>query len=88
MSEQLVENAIRQEMCLLDTLLTSPLNRHTKSPTLWYHRYWLRTIIVSMAGITGNKPAKEVSLPALRRELEVVFKAGETPKELLRMELR
>lgn len=36
-----LDDAIRNEMWLLDSLLTSPLHRHTKSPTLWNHRRWL-----------------------------------------------
>jgi hypothetical protein len=31
----------RREMVFLDTVLSSPLHRQSKSPTLWYHRYWL-----------------------------------------------
>ncbi len=34
-------NAINHEMIFLESLLTSPLHRHTKSPTLWHHRRWL-----------------------------------------------
>ncbi|KAF2399238.1 hypothetical protein EJ06DRAFT_583176 [Trichodelitschia bisporula] len=33
--------ALTAEIALLTTLLTSPLNRHTKSPTLWSHRFFL-----------------------------------------------
>jgi protein prenyltransferase alpha subunit repeat containing protein 1 len=35
------ELLLAQEMKLMDSLLTSPLHRHTKSPTLWNHRKWL-----------------------------------------------
>ena len=35
------EDLFRREMCYMDTLLTSPLHRHTKSPVLWSHRRWL-----------------------------------------------
>ncbi|KAH8169009.1 Protein prenyltransferase [Sarocladium implicatum] len=34
-------DTIRQELSFVDTLLTSPLHRHTKSPNLWSHRHWL-----------------------------------------------
>ncbi|KAL8366015.1 hypothetical protein RB595_004682 [Gaeumannomyces hyphopodioides] len=34
-------NAVRAEFRLVDSLLTSRLHRHTKSPTLWSHRRWL-----------------------------------------------
>ena len=33
--------ALQRECWLLESLLTSPLNKHTKSPTLWSHKYWL-----------------------------------------------
>ncbi|KAH7173748.1 uncharacterized protein B0J16DRAFT_350798 [Fusarium flagelliforme] len=36
-----VEDILRSEKHLLDSLLTSRLHRHTKSPTLWNHRRWL-----------------------------------------------
>lgn len=32
---------IRQDRTFVDSLLTSRLHRHTKSPTLWSHRRWL-----------------------------------------------
>lgn len=34
-------HAVRAEFRLVDSLLTSRLHRHTKSPTLWSHRRWL-----------------------------------------------
>jgi len=34
-------DAVREERRLIDSLLTSRLHRHTKSPTLWNHRRWL-----------------------------------------------
>lgn len=33
--------AVHREFILLNSILTSPLHRQTKSPTLWYHRAWL-----------------------------------------------
>ncbi|KAL3427679.1 hypothetical protein PVAG01_01188 [Phlyctema vagabunda] len=38
-SESMV--ALERELAFIDSMLTSPLHRHTKSPTLWYHRRWL-----------------------------------------------
>ncbi|KUI74000.1 Protein ECM9 [Cytospora mali] len=32
---------ITKDRCFIDSLLTSRLHRHTKSPTLWSHRRWL-----------------------------------------------
>lgn len=34
-------SALRREKWFVDSLLTSRLHRHTKSPTLWSHRRWL-----------------------------------------------
>ncbi|KAL4732610.1 hypothetical protein ACLX1H_001628 [Fusarium chlamydosporum] len=36
-----IEDILHSEKHLLDSLLTSRLHRHTKSPTLWNHRRWL-----------------------------------------------
>ncbi|KAL7784146.1 hypothetical protein V8C37DRAFT_361568 [Trichoderma ceciliae] len=36
-----VELRLQDELYLIDSLLTSRLHRHTKSPTLWGHRQWL-----------------------------------------------
>ncbi|KAL7941019.1 hypothetical protein V8C42DRAFT_335891 [Trichoderma barbatum] len=36
-----IETRLHNELYLIDSLLTSRLHRHTKSPTLWNHRQWL-----------------------------------------------
>ncbi|WZH48150.1 uncharacterized protein QYS62_009316 [Fusarium acuminatum] len=36
-----IEDMLQLEKHLVDSLLTSRLHRHTKSPTLWNHRRWL-----------------------------------------------
>ncbi|KAL6831993.1 hypothetical protein V8C40DRAFT_237636 [Trichoderma camerunense] len=36
-----IESKLHDEQYLIDSLLTSRLHRHTKSPTLWSHRQWL-----------------------------------------------
>ncbi|KAM5348664.1 hypothetical protein ACJ41O_008488 [Fusarium nematophilum] len=36
-----VDEALKAEKHFVDSLLTSRLHRHTKSPTLWNHRRWL-----------------------------------------------
>ena len=63
-AEQLLQ-ALRQELAFLSSLLTSPLNRHTKSPTLWYHRDWvLRTFlphIINPGAETGREEIIEGS---------------------------
>ncbi|EEP80775.1 predicted protein [Uncinocarpus reesii 1704] len=35
--------SLGEEFSFTTTLLRSPLHRHAKSPTLWYHRYWVMT---------------------------------------------
>jgi len=56
----------QQELTFLESILTSPLHRQTKSPTLWHHRWWL---MCQMAK-TGHK------IDVLR-ESRVVLKSGE-----------
>ncbi|KAJ2968451.1 hypothetical protein NQ176_g9175 [Zarea fungicola] len=36
-----IDEALDKELYFVDSLLTSRLHRHTKSPTLWGHRQWL-----------------------------------------------
>ena len=36
-----LDESVVRELRFTDSLLTSPLHRHTKSPTLWSHRRWL-----------------------------------------------
>jgi len=36
-----LERALIKELAFTESLLTSPLHRHSKSPTLWGHRRWL-----------------------------------------------
>ena len=74
--------ALRRELNLIDSILTSRLHRQTKSPMLWHHRLWLLT----MSDLPGTiLPVKLDMSPEERaayeariwRELEVVFNAGE-----------
>jgi hypothetical protein len=43
-----LEAVLRRELLVIDSLLTSHLHRHTKSPTLWGHRRWLLQISKSV----------------------------------------
>lgn len=36
-----IDESLDKELYFIDSLLTSRLHRHTKSPTLWGHRQWL-----------------------------------------------
>ncbi|KAK4035274.1 hypothetical protein C8A01DRAFT_38232 [Parachaetomium inaequale] len=56
-----------EEKCFLDSLLTSRLHRHTKSPTLWSHRRWLTTMFAS----------RNMGVDVLGDLRSVVFVAGE-----------
>ena len=58
---------LKQEQRFLDSLLTSRLHRHTKSPTLWSHRRWLLTQFASF----------DLLVDALEDITQVVFVAGE-----------
>ena len=67
-----LEAAIKGELSLLNTLLTSHLKRHTKSPTLWSHRLWLlRTFLVADA-----TPIQE-RRGLLEQELEVILRSAD-----------
>lgn len=69
--------AIREERLLLDSILTSPLHRQTKSPTLWSHRRWLVSTFYQFlcnsrcSGTHGEEKSIELA------EFRSVFQAGE-----------
>jgi hypothetical protein len=44
-AEVAFRTAAKNEFCFLNSILTSPLHRQSKSPTLWYHRVWLLKIL-------------------------------------------
>jgi protein prenyltransferase alpha subunit repeat containing protein 1 len=48
-SKSELEVALRRELLVIDSFLTSRLHRHTKSPTLWGHRRWLLQIFTSIS---------------------------------------
>ena len=58
---------LEEEKRFVDSLLTSRLHRHTKSPTLWSHRRWLVTTFVSSG----------LPVDTLRDIRDVVFVAGD-----------
>lgn len=47
-SVSFVREMLERERSLLSTFLCSPLHRHTKSPTLWYHRLWVMTQLTTL----------------------------------------
>jgi hypothetical protein len=60
--------ALDQELLFLDSILTSPLHRQSKSPTLWYHRAWLRHY---------QSPGSSGRVNSISDELDIVLKSGE-----------
>lgn len=84
--------ALREELSFTATLLCSPLHRHAKSPTLWYHRFWVMNLVFGLdrgrdpSMILGPKEQLLESLNGddmtirdtlLRNELKVALRAGE-----------
>lgn len=61
------EQILGQEKYFIDSLLTSRLHRHTKSPTLWSHRRWL----------LQTQSSLHVPTNVLNDLTNVVFVAGE-----------
>jgi hypothetical protein len=66
--------ALKQEFCFLDSILTSPLHRQSKSPTLWHHRLWLLELFLPRAVETVPE---HVRAEFWRTELKSVCKSGE-----------
>lgn len=70
-NESLVD-AMWAEWQFLDSILTSPLHRQTKSPTLWSHRAWLLDYTMPMLLDFGY------DVPAFfAKELDAVMNSGE-----------
>ena len=67
--------AAQQELQFLDSILTSPLHRQSKSPTLWHHRYWLFSNLLLTT--TSYSPFNELCDLLVKSEFDAVFKAGE-----------
>ncbi|KAF2662246.1 hypothetical protein K491DRAFT_700524 [Lophiostoma macrostomum CBS 122681] len=68
------ERLEKRELVFLDTILTSPLHRQSKSPTLWHHRFWLINLSLPLVHMHTDMASYSRFLKA---ELEAVFKAGE-----------
>lgn len=68
------QKALMSELCFLDSILTSPLHRQTKSPTLWYHRGWLLRLIAPLE--LKNASGKRIAA-IIAAALDSVCKAGE-----------
>jgi hypothetical protein len=66
--------ALRQEFFFLDSILTSPLHRQSKSPTLWHHRFWMMDSLQAIE-LTNASEGQKASF--LRDEIYAVFKSAE-----------
>jgi len=75
--------SIENELLYLESLLTSPLHRHTKSPTLWHHRRWVVKDFLDQNcqgySSSGGDPAisREAFESLWRTELGVVERSGD-----------
>ncbi|KAJ5502082.1 Protein prenyltransferase [Penicillium fimorum] len=63
---------LEAELTLMSSYQCSPLHRHTKSPTLWYHRLW---VVVNLLQRRHWSPEDLLNLQ--QTELDVVLRAGE-----------
>lgn len=73
---------LERELTLTTSFLCSPLHRHTKSPSLWQHRFWILCRMLETKGwnLSGHCPMalqKEDVRSILRSELSIVLRAGE-----------
>ncbi|KAH8906965.1 hypothetical protein BR93DRAFT_648969 [Coniochaeta sp. PMI_546] len=55
---------VQLEKKFIDSLLTSPLNKHNKSPTLWSHRRWLVPRLIHFGLVDIVKDLTEVVMVA------------------------
>ncbi|EAS33168.3 uncharacterized protein CIMG_04192 [Coccidioides immitis RS] len=81
--------SLKEELSFTATLLRSPLHRHAKSPTLWYHRYWVMTevlrldpcqiqsVLLEIPQMQSSVDDVMISEKLLQREFAVGLKAGE-----------
>jgi hypothetical protein len=63
---------LEAELTLVASYQCSPLHRHTKSPTLWHHRFWVLRHLLER-----QTRSAESMLELQRSELEIVLRAGE-----------
>ncbi|GBF65873.1 hypothetical protein TMEN_8591 [Trichophyton mentagrophytes] len=63
------------------SLLGSPLHRHAKSPTLWYHRLWLMQVCLrhqqAQHQQQQRRRQRQAKAGLLKREVELVLRAAE-----------
>lgn len=66
---------LQQEVNFIRTLVTSPLKKHAKSPTLWAHRYWLMRTYREQV-LTFYEEKDNLAL-LLGEELGIILKAAD-----------
>jgi hypothetical protein len=66
--------ALQQELCFLNSILTSPLHRQSKSPTLWYLRY---SVVDSLRLIGIKDTPQDLVAEFWHSEFTTVCKSGE-----------
>lgn len=71
MHRMMLCHAVRSELWFLTSILTSPLHRQSKSPTLWWQRAWIYQTFCD------ELPALFEGKDWIVSELEVVLKAAE-----------
>lgn len=72
-----IMNAVYKELVFLSTILSSPLHRQTKSPTLWHHRWWLFSKVVPRVAMTGIQGIAGGGMHLVQSELVTILKAAE-----------
>jgi protein prenyltransferase alpha subunit repeat-containing protein len=68
MSPESFPEACSQELYFLNSILTSPLHRQSKSPTLWFHRWWLLNQMLEEPQDSGR---------LVESEMLAIFKSAE-----------
>lgn len=72
--DETYQKALREEICFLNSILTSPLHRQSKSPTLWFHRLWTLDLLMLTERYNSSDDRKEQFWKA---EIVAVCKSGE-----------
>ncbi|CAK7232579.1 hypothetical protein SCUCBS95973_008306 [Sporothrix curviconia] len=67
---------LARELHLVDSLLTSHLHRHTKSPTLWSHRRWLLSFLASPKRVARESNSNDANDRVLQGMTKVVMVAA------------
>jgi hypothetical protein len=71
MHQMMLSFAVQKELWFLNSILTSPLHRQSKSPTLWYQRAWIYSTFAEHCNFLLATKGY------LMREIEIVLKSAE-----------